>query len=803
MLQREKRCEKRFFKRLLTAVLTIALLLGMTPSGMMEVRAEESAVSVKPGQFTNLSNEFTTIDGKTITSTAVNKPKLLIFFKADCTTCRTMIRGICKAEQNYANVDIVAAEYGGAAAEGMKAFQSEYQSGAITYVYGSDVRSKMYGYLSAAGIHAYQCPLLVFIDKENQVQAVSSGIYREKAVVEMLNTYCKANMEVPPAPSLKFPSQDEIRAKYAELSWDEGLKDTYDITPSIKNPYEAGRLSAKSLQNALNIVNFSRYVAGLPADVKLSEEYNTLSQAGALVSAANKTLSHNPTQPSGFPTDLYQTGYEGCQSSNLSGGRESLGSSIIDGWLNDSSGENMSKVGHRRWVLSPKMSATGFGSAKNYTAMYACDVKGGEEPEDYYVAWPAPNTPIEFIEDSDYPWSVSLGGSYGTAVPSDLTVSMKDTKSGKTWTFTAANSSWDGNYFTVAFGGYGISMSGGTIIFRPNPREITYRAGSQFEITINGTKDRDGNAKPIQYTVNFFALNKTNNSNNNGQTNTNPGTTEGNDNNDKNNSISYGSRTLSANPVKFNTIQLNWDTVSGAKSYEVFYSTSPDSGFKRLANTKKNFYKFSKAKCGVTYYFQMRVCTKGAKSEFGPVVEAKTDLIGTPTLQVKKTTYNSISLKWSKVPGAKKYEIFYRDSVSGEWKSLGLKGGTSFTHKKLITGASYTYQIRPVRDSFYGTISNNVSSTTVFDNVSRLKAKALSQDQIKLSWKKVKGAMQYVILRSDKIDGTYEVIAQTIKPSYTDLGLESGKTYFYKVYAVSGPYKTKATDPVAQATRLY
>ena len=131
-----------------------------------------------------------------------------------------------------------------------------------------------------------------------------------------------------------------------------------------------------------------------------------------------------------------------------------------------------------------------------------------------------------------------------------------------------------------------------------------------------------------------------------------------------------------------------------------------------------------------------------------------------------------------------------------------LKGGTSFTHKKLITGASYSYQIRPVRDSFYGEISNNVSSTTIFANVSKLKAKSLSQDQIKLTWKKVKGATQYVILRSEQIDGTYEVIGHSPKASYMDTGLQGGTTYFYKVYAVSGPYRTKETAPVGQMTKI-
>ena len=274
----------------------------------------------------------------------------------------------------------------------------------------------------------------------------------------------------------------------------------------------------------------------------------------------------------------------------------------------------------------------------------------------------------------------------------------------------------------------------------------------------------------------------------------------GNDNNDS--SVSYGTRIIKVDPTTFNTMQLTWDAVPSAKSYEIFYSTSQNDGYKRLTNTKKTSYKFSKAKCGVTYYFQMRVCVKGAKSEFGPVSYGRTDLTGTPTLQVKKTTYNSVSLKWNKVPGAKKYEIYYMDSINGGWQSLGLKGGTSFTHKKLVTGATYYYQIRPVKDSFYGSWSNDISASTILSDVARLKVKAASTDRMKLTWKKVKGATQYVILRSEQIDGTYEVIGHSPKASYTDTGLQGGTTYFYKVYAVSGPYRTKETAPVGQMTKI-
>ena len=291
-----------------------------------------------------------------------------------------------------------------------------------------------------------------------------------------------------------------------------------------------------------------------------------------------------------------------------------------------------------------------------------------------------------------------------------------------------------------------------------------------------------------------------NNENNSDQTGATSGTIEG--TGDTTDIATYGRRQLTVTPITFNKIQLTWDAVPSAKSYEIFYSTSPDSGFKRLANAKKTFYKFSKAKCGVTYYFQMRVCQKGVKSEFGPVSYGRTALSGSATLQIKKTTYNSVSLKWNKVPGAKKYEIFYADSMGGGWRSLGVKGGTSFTHKKLVTGATYYYQIRPVRDSFYGSWSNGVSTTTALDNVSKLKVKATGADRMKLSWKKVNGATQYVILRADSSDGTYEVIGHSAKPTYMDTGLQSSTTYFYKVYAVSGPYRTKETSPVGQTTKI-
>lgn len=256
--------------------------------------------------------------------------------------------------------------------------------------------------------------------------------------------------------------------------------------------------------------------------------------------------------------------------------------------------------------------------------------------------------------------------------------------------------------------------------------------------------------------------------------------------------------------TKYNTLQLNWNAVGDARTYEVYYSTSPDSGYKRATSTKKTTYKFTKAKCGQTYYFKIRTYEKIGKvkyySDYCAAVSGKTVLVGTPTVYVSKTKYNSVTIKWSKVPSTKKYEIYYSTSPDGEYTLLKSQGGTSYTHKKLTTGVTYYYKVRPTRDYFYGEYSNVTSAKPVLDELKNLKVKT-GTNQLKVSWKSVSGAQAYVLMRSDSADGDYVEISRAKKTSYTDKGLQAGTTYYYKVYAVAGIYQTNTLGPVGQATK--
>ena len=101
------------------------------------------------------------------------------------------------------------------------------------------------------------------------------------------------------------PTAEEIKAFYAAhpWRWDDPL--AYSQKPSVELPYAAGELTQQTQQSALNCLNLCRYIAGLPADVRLNSTYCRQEQAAALVNVINGDMTHWPAKPDGCPDDLY------------------------------------------------------------------------------------------------------------------------------------------------------------------------------------------------------------------------------------------------------------------------------------------------------------------------------------------------------------------------------------------------------------------------------------------------------------------------------------------------------------------
>lgn len=246
-------------------------------------------------------------------------------------------------------------------------------------------------------------------------------------------------------------SRDEaaIKAEWAE-DQPSYTGSPYLSAPRTTAPFAAGELRSEFLDDGLRAVNFVRFLAGLPDDVTLSPDYNSRTQHGSVINAANGVLDHFPVQPVGMSESFYTLGKLGTSQSNLAWGTSEL-ERAVKLYMADSDSSNISHLGHRRWILNPPMAKTGFGQAGSFSSMYVFDRSRTEAVDFDTISWPADGYfPVEFFSAGSA-WSVTIDPSKYTVNPSALRVTLRRASDGRTWTFTPADtpsgSPGDGEYF--------------------------------------------------------------------------------------------------------------------------------------------------------------------------------------------------------------------------------------------------------------------------------------------------------------------------------------------------------------------
>jgi hypothetical protein len=174
---------------------------------------------------------------------------------------------------------------------------------------------------------------------------------------------------------------------------------------------DAGQ-TAQAFRDAVELrINYFRAMAGVPATVRLRDEYNRKAQQAALMMSVNSQLSHSPD-----PSWLCYTdeGDEAAGSSNLYLGV--YGPPAITGYIYDPGAGNY-PVGHRRWILYPQTEWMGTGdipptaSYWSSNALWVFDENMWQprpETREEYVAWPPPGyVPYQVV----FPrWSFGYAG---------------------------------------------------------------------------------------------------------------------------------------------------------------------------------------------------------------------------------------------------------------------------------------------------------------------------------------------------------------------------------------------------------
>lgn len=154
--------------------------------------------------------------------------------------------------------------------------------------------------------------------------------------------------------------------------------------------------------------------------------------------------------------------------------------------------------------------------------------------------------------------------------------------------------------------------------------------------------------------------------------------------------------------------------------------------------------------------------------------------------------YNGIKLSWSKLPGVSGYEIWRGTSPTGTYSKVTTLAATTiaYTNLGLTTGKTYYYKIRGYYRNTAGGIVYSNLSTGYKAAIPKLSTPVLATsagiDQIKLAWKAVPGATGYKIYKRPSTTSIYS-LAKTITTgtttTWTNYGLTTGRTYYYKIIA--------------------
>ncbi len=239
----------------------------------------------------------------------------------------------------------------------------------------------------------------------------------------------------------------------------------------------------------------------------------------------------------------------------------------------------------------------------------------------------------------------------------------------------------------------------------------------------------------------------------------------------------------------YNSVKVNWNTVTGAKEYEIYRATSSKGPFTKIGATTTTSYTNTGLTTGTTYYFRVRAkCVAGSTITYGgysTVVLAR-PIPATPVVKAASAGYNSIKLTWAAISGTTKYEVYRATSSAGPYARIAETSAIGCTNGSLTTGVAYYYKVRAYRTvgstRVYSGYSSIASAKPVPATPSVSAARA-SSSSIQLIWGKVAGAMKYEIYRATSKTGTYVKLAETTSTGYTNTKLTTGRTYYYKVRA--------------------
>lgn len=157
------------------------------------------------------------------------------------------------------------------------------------------------------------------------------------------------------------------------------------------------------------------------------------------------------------------------------------------------------------------------------------------------------------------------------------------------------------------------------------------------------------------------------------------------------------------------------------------------------------------------------------------------------TVSVPEYTDSSVTLSWTAIENAQKYQIYKYNSSTKKYERIKTVPDLSYTVSDVTQGKTDKYKIRAYYkndkgETVYSSYSSVFEVTGRPDKVTGLATSSVADNSVKIKWSAV-DSTGYAVYRYDAVSGSYTKIGSTTSTSFTDKTVDSGTSYKYKVRA--------------------
>ncbi|MGB5196638.1 MAG: fibronectin type III domain-containing protein [Candidatus Deferrimicrobium sp.] len=254
-----------------------------------------------------------------------------------------------------------------------------------------------------------------------------------------------------------------------------------------------------------------------------------------------------------------------------------------------------------------------------------------------------------------------------------------------------------------------------------------------------------------------------------------------------------------------NQVVLNWPSVSGAATYNVYYGTATPvttsstkiTGIVSAPNTVAGLTN------GTPYFFAVSAVNAGGESALSVERSATPDATpppGAPTNIRASAGDNQVTVSWDNVTGATSYNVYYGTATGVTTASTKVTGATSPNAiSGLLNGTTYFFVVTAVNGNGESAVSFEASAlptATPPPAAPSLTSATAGNAQVTLVWGAVTTATSYNVYHGTasgvtKVSG---IKAAGVTSPYAVTGLTNGTPYFFIVTAQGAGGESAASN---------